>query len=154
MTNKEWTEHDCFLCNFTPTVEQRRLASTDPGSDRYNAFVHAERLFRHWPCRPSITRAKFVCDILQKQIRQCHPNLGSFIDGLTPEIVVLHFSLHSLPSYRQLCEEQFYHYRLLSDKYTRIMMGNEENMDQAVLLKNVVTLNGELRKLCKEIASN
>jgi hypothetical protein len=154
MGSDDWTEHDCFLCNFTITEEQRRLASTDPGSERYNAFVHVERLFRHWPCRPSATRAKFVCDILKTQIKRCHPHLENFIDGLTPEIVVTHFGLHSLPTYRELCEEQFYQYRLLSDKFTRSIMGNDENVDRSTLLKQVVSLNGELRKLCREIASN
>ena len=153
---------ECFLCSFSPDEEQRKLASIDPNSPRYNALVHAEKIFSHWPFRPSENGAVDVIRILQSLSNSLEdPEAKKKIENLTPEQVLRHFNLHRTPSFKEICDEQLFMFKCLQSAYVRNLWNEKGEFDwnADVCSKDIGRLRclkivcDEVRRIAKESAS-
>ncbi len=154
---------ECLLCHFAPDDEQRKSASTDPNSPRYNVLVHAEKIFSHWPFRPSENCAKDVIGILQS-LSDSFPNSEDKerVANLTLEQVLIHFNLHRTATYKEICDEQLFMFKCLQAAFARNMWNehgefdwNSETCLQTYInrLKCLKIVCDEVRRIAKESAS-
>jgi hypothetical protein len=153
---------ECLLCYFSPDDEQRKSASTDPDSPRYNALVHAEKIFSHWPFRPSENCASDVIRTLQS-LTDSLPDSEekTKIKNLSLDQVLRHFNLHRTPSYKEICDEQLFMFKCLQAAFVRNMWNeqgefewNSEACGQNIIrLKCLKVVCDEVRRIAKESAS-
>lgn len=153
---------ECLLCYFAPDEEQRKSASTDPDSPRYNVLVHAEKIFSHWPFRPSENCATDVIRILQS-VAETQQDTGykERIANLTLDQVLRHFNLHRTPSYKEICDEQLFMFKCLQSAFVRNMWNeqgefdwNSDSCTQSYIhrLKCLKIVCDEVRRIAKESA--
>ena len=153
----------CPLCDFCPDDEQRKSASTDPDSPRYNFLVHAEKIFSHWPFRPSENCAADVIRILKSIADTCSNSEDKEkIDNLTLEQVLVHFNLHRTATYKEICDEQLFMFKCLQAAFARSMWGERGEFDQRSEVCSQTYINrlkclkivcDEVRRIAKESAS-
>lgn len=152
----------CVLCNFSPNEEQRKSASTDPNSPRYNVLVHAEQIFSHWPFRPSENCAADVINILRCLAESISDSKDTeSIQNLTLDQVLRHFNLHRTPSYKEICDEQLFMFKCLQASFVRNMWKEngdfgwnaEASSQDIVRLKCLKIVCDEVRRIAKESAS-
>lgn len=154
---------ECVLCNFSPNEEQRKSASTDPNSPRYNVLVHAEHIFSHWPFRPSENCAADVIHILKSLADSLSDSKNKDkIETLTIDKVLRHFHLHRASSYKEICDEQLFTFKCLQAAFIRNMWNENGEFDwnAEVSSQNIVRLKclkivcDEVRRIAKESAAS